>query len=93
LDTWILAPEWYFASWFFDSSSTQTGLMQDLEPMDPLPNHPQSFCGCIKWIGVVEKQWFGCHADWTPGFWPQNDILQADFLTSSSSQTSLMQDL
>jgi hypothetical protein len=42
---------------------------------------------------MVEKQWFGCHADWTPGFWPQNGISQADFLTSSSTQTSLMQDL
>jgi hypothetical protein len=30
------------------SSSSQTNLMQDLEPMDPLPNHPKSFWGCIK---------------------------------------------
>jgi hypothetical protein len=42
---------------------------------------------------MVEKQWFGCHADWTPGFWLKNDVLQADFLTSSSSQSSLMQNL
>jgi hypothetical protein len=33
---------------------------------------------------MVEKQWFGCHADWTPGFWPQNGILQADFLTQAA---------
>jgi hypothetical protein len=51
LDTWILVPEWYFASWFFDIQlDPNRSLMQDLEPMDPLPNHPQSFCGCIKWI-------------------------------------------
>jgi hypothetical protein len=44
---------------------------------------------------MVEKQWFGCQGDWTPGFWPQNDITQADLLTSSSSskETNLMQDL
>jgi hypothetical protein len=42
---------------------------------------------------MVEKQWFGCQGDWTPRFWPQNDITQADLLTSSSSQTNLMQDL
>jgi hypothetical protein len=36
---------------------------------------------------MVEKQWFGCHhADWTPGFWPQNDILQADFLTPAAAK-------
>jgi hypothetical protein len=33
-----------------------------MEPMDPLPNHPKESClGCIKWIGMVEKQWFGCY--------------------------------
>jgi hypothetical protein len=42
---------------------------------------------------MVQKQWFGCQGNWTPGFWPQNDISQADLLTSSSSQTNLMQDL
>jgi hypothetical protein len=44
---------------------------------------------------MVEKQWFGCHADWTTEHWFENDILQADFLTSSSiiRQTGLMQDL
>jgi hypothetical protein len=26
---------------------------------------------------MVEKQWFGCHADWTPGFWLKNDVSQA----------------
>jgi hypothetical protein len=28
---------------------------------------------------MVEKQWFGCHADWTPGFWLKKDIFQAVF--------------
>jgi hypothetical protein len=43
---------------------------------------------------MVEKQWYVCQGDWTPGFWPNNDISQADLLTSSSSQeTNLMQDL
>jgi hypothetical protein len=30
--------------------------------MDPLPSHPKSHYGCFKWIGMVEKQWFWCHA-------------------------------
>jgi hypothetical protein len=34
---------------------------------------------------VDEKQWFECQGDWTPGFWPNNDISQADLLTTSSS--------
>jgi hypothetical protein len=27
---------------------TNTSLMGDLEPMDPLPSHPKSFCGCFR---------------------------------------------
>jgi hypothetical protein len=42
---------------------------------------------------MVEKQWTECHADWKPGFRLKKGILQADFLTSSSSPTILMQDL
>jgi hypothetical protein len=44
---------------------------------------------------VDEKQWFECQGDWTPGFWPNNDISQGDLLTASSSsqETNLMQDL
>jgi hypothetical protein len=82
LDTWILYPQNGISQADFLTPDARL-----IEPRDPPPNHPQSFCGHIKWIGMVEKQWFGCHADWTPRFWPQNDILQADFLTSSSTQT------
>jgi hypothetical protein len=42
---------------------------------------------------MVEKQWSGCHGDWTLGFWLKNDVSQDNFLTSGISPTSLMQDL
>jgi hypothetical protein len=37
---------------------------------------------------MVEKQWFGCQGDdWTPGFWSQYDISQADLLTIPAAAT------
>jgi hypothetical protein len=78
LDTWILVPEWYFTSWFVDntSSSNQTSLMQDLDPMDLLPKHPKSFWGCIKWLqdGWEAMVWVPWCWLWTPGFWPHRMI-------------------
>jgi hypothetical protein len=73
---------------FFDIQQlTNINFKEDLRPMDPLPSHPKSFCGCVRWTWMVEKQWFGCHADWTHGFWVKKDILQqAVFLTSKNWQ-------
>jgi hypothetical protein len=30
-------------------------------------------------LKMVEKQWFWCHASWTPGFWLKNDVWELKF--------------
>jgi hypothetical protein len=96
LDTWILAQQWYFTSGFVDNQQQrqETNLMQDLEPIDPLPNHPKSFWGCIiSELGWLRSNGLGAKVIGYLDSGPQNDITQADLLTTSSSQTNLMQDL
>jgi hypothetical protein len=57
--------------WVLSDVCVKFSRLQDLQLMDPNPNHPKSSMGSYtKWIGVVEKQWFGCHDGWTlPQFW------------------------
>jgi hypothetical protein len=44
---------------FSTGLNTQTKLLQDLQLMDPTPDHPKSSMGCIKCIKMIKKQWFG----------------------------------
>jgi hypothetical protein len=41
-----------WANKFSTSHTSQTSLLQDMEPVDSLPNHPKSCIGCNKWLGM-----------------------------------------
>jgi hypothetical protein len=49
---------------FLITHNIQTSLLQDSEAMDSLPNHPKSCIGCIKWLGMFLKLWFGHYDGW-----------------------------
>jgi hypothetical protein len=44
---------------YLTSHTVQASLLQDMDPVDSLPNHPKSCIGCIKWLGMFLKLWFG----------------------------------
>jgi hypothetical protein len=54
---WIMS--WFGWAKFSSSHTNQTSLLQDLDPVDSLPNHPKPCIGSIKWLGMFLKLWFG----------------------------------
>jgi hypothetical protein len=44
--------------------TVQTSLLQGMDPVDSLSNHPKSCIGCIKWLGMFLKLWFGHYVGW-----------------------------
>jgi hypothetical protein len=78
LDASILAQKSEITQLNFPQTSTpKLDCCKTYSSWIPNPNldHPKSSMGCIKWIGVVEKQWFGSHDGWMPQFWLKNQNL------------------
>jgi hypothetical protein len=46
---------WLGQAKFSSSHTVQTTLLQDMDPVDSLPNHPKSCIGCIKGLGMFLK--------------------------------------
>jgi hypothetical protein len=92
--SWYWLKSWSGMGKFLTSHTVQIRLMQDMEPfLDSLPNHSKSCIGCIKWLGMFLKLWFGHYVGWISWYWLKSWSGLAKFLAPHTVQTMLLQDM